>query len=42
PDLVVHGHAHHGALEGRIDRTPVFNVALAPEPWRFHELAVAA
>lgn len=42
PDLVVHGHAHHGTLEGRIDRTPVFNVALAPEPWRFHELAVAA
>jgi Icc-related predicted phosphoesterase len=28
PDLVVHGHAHEGAEEGRIGETPVFNVSL--------------
>jgi Icc-related predicted phosphoesterase len=38
PDLVVHGHAHHGSFEGHIGRTPVFNVSLA----RFHELEVDA
>jgi Icc-related predicted phosphoesterase len=38
PDLVVHGHAHHGSFRGQIDRTPVFNVSLAG----FHELEVAA
>jgi Icc-related predicted phosphoesterase len=28
PDLVVHGHAHHGALEGAIGSVPVHNVAV--------------
>ena len=27
-DLVLHGHAHAGTLEGRIGRTPVYNVAV--------------
>jgi Icc-related predicted phosphoesterase len=28
PDLVLHGHAHEGAAEGRIGATPVYNVSL--------------
>src|SRR5436853_630981 len=28
PDLVVHGHAHHGSFEGDIDGVPVYNVAV--------------
>jgi Icc-related predicted phosphoesterase len=28
PDLVVHGHAHHGAPSGRIGEVPVYNVAV--------------
>ena len=28
PDLVLHGHAHHGTFEGRIERTPVYNVSV--------------
>jgi Icc-related predicted phosphoesterase len=28
PDLVLHGHAHAGTLEGCIGATPVFNVAI--------------
>jgi Icc-related predicted phosphoesterase len=28
PDLVLHGHAHAGQLEGAIGGTPVFNVAI--------------
>jgi uncharacterized protein len=28
PDLVVHGHAHHGALRGAIGTVPVHNVAV--------------
>ena len=28
PDLVLHGHAHHGRLEGRIGVTPVYNVSV--------------
>jgi Icc-related predicted phosphoesterase len=28
PDIVVHGHAHAGAFEGRIGETPVYNVAI--------------
>ena len=28
PDLVVHGHAHHGSFEGEIDGVPVYNVAV--------------
>jgi uncharacterized protein len=28
PDLVLHGHAHHGSFEGAIEGTPVYNVAV--------------
>jgi Icc-related predicted phosphoesterase len=28
PDLVLHGHAHAGTFEGRIDSVPVYNVAV--------------
>jgi Icc-related predicted phosphoesterase len=28
PDLVVHGHAHHGAARGSIGTVPVYNVAV--------------
>ena len=28
PHLVVHGHAHHGSFEGRVDDVPVYNVAV--------------
>ncbi|MDX6414687.1 MAG: hypothetical protein QOH23_2097, partial [Gaiellaceae bacterium] len=28
PDLVVHGHAHHGTFEGDVDGVPVYNVAV--------------
>jgi Icc-related predicted phosphoesterase len=28
PDLVLHGHAHVGTLEGTIEGTPVFNVSV--------------
>jgi Icc-related predicted phosphoesterase len=28
PDLVVHGHAHHGSFEGDVDGVPVFNVSV--------------
>jgi Icc-related predicted phosphoesterase len=28
PDLVVHGHAHHGSFQGEIDDVPVYNVAV--------------
>jgi uncharacterized protein len=28
PHLVVHGHAHHGSFEGRIESVPVYNVAV--------------
>lgn len=28
PDLVLHGHAHAGTFEGRIDQVPVYNVAV--------------
>jgi Icc-related predicted phosphoesterase len=38
PDVVVHGHAHHGTLRGQIGRTPVFNVSVAG----FHDLELAA
>ena len=32
-DLVVHGHAHHGALEGKtMGGVPVYNVALGLAP----------
>ena len=28
PDIVLHGHAHHGSFEGDIDGVPVYNVAV--------------
>ncbi len=28
PDLVLHGHAHHGTFEGRIGGVPVYNVSV--------------
>jgi Icc-related predicted phosphoesterase len=28
PELVVHGHAHHGSFEGDVDGVPVYNVAV--------------
>jgi hypothetical protein len=28
PELVVHGHAHHGASRGSIGTVPVYNVAV--------------
>ncbi|HEX2085035.1 MAG TPA: metallophosphoesterase, partial [Solirubrobacteraceae bacterium] len=28
PDLVLHGHAHHGTFEGRIGNVPVYNVSV--------------
>ena len=28
PDLVLHGHAHHGTFEGRLGPVPVYNVAV--------------
>ena len=28
PDLVLHGHAHHGTFEGRLGDVPVYNVAV--------------
>ncbi len=28
PDLVVHGHAHHGSFEGDVEGVPVYNVAV--------------
>jgi Icc-related predicted phosphoesterase len=28
PDLVLHGHAHHGAFSGRLGEVPVYNVAV--------------
>jgi Icc-related predicted phosphoesterase len=28
PDIVLHGHAHHGSFEGDIDGIPVYNVAV--------------
>jgi uncharacterized protein len=38
PDLVVHGHAHHGSFEGEVDGVPVYNVAVhvtGREFWTF-------
>jgi uncharacterized protein len=28
PDMVLHGHAHHGSFQGEIDGIPVYNVAV--------------
>ena len=28
PELVVHGHAHHGVPQGSIGTVPVYNVAV--------------
>lgn len=40
PDLVVHGHAHHGAPQGAIGEVPVHNVAVqvTGEDFAFFEL----
>ena len=40
PDLVVHGHAHHGASSGAIGEVPVHNVAVqvTGEDFAFFEL----
>src|SRR3954451_15650634 len=38
PNLVVHGHAHHGSFEGDVDGVPVYNVAvhvMGREVWVF-------
>lgn len=38
PDLVVHGHAHHGSFQGEVDGVPVYNVAVhvtGQEFWTF-------
>lgn len=40
PDLVLHGHAHHGSFQGMIGRVPVYNVSLAPGPSQLHTFAV--
>ena len=42
PDLVIHGHAHHGSFEGRVGRAPVFNVSRVPEPAWVHGFTVKA
>jgi Icc-related predicted phosphoesterase len=42
PDLVLHGHAHHGSFEGHIGRAPVYNVSLRPEPAGLHGFTVRA
>jgi Icc-related predicted phosphoesterase len=40
PDLVLHGHAHAGAFEGRIGAIPVFNVSVPVIRRDFHEIAL--
>lgn len=40
PDLVLHGHAHAGAFEGRIGDVPVYNVSMALLPRGFVTLEV--
>jgi Icc-related predicted phosphoesterase len=45
PDLVMHGHAHHGTFEGRIDGVPVYNVSvpvIRQDFWVFEVSAVPA
>ena len=45
PDLVLHGHAHAGTFEGRIERVPVYNVSvpvLKQAFWVFEVAPVAA
>ena len=45
PDLVLHGHAHAGTFEGRIDGVPVYNVSvpvLKQDFWIFEVAPVAA
>ncbi|HZT15185.1 MAG TPA: metallophosphoesterase [Gaiellaceae bacterium] len=42
PDIVLHGHAHHGSFEGEIEGVPVYNVAvhvLGREFWIFELVA---
>jgi Icc-related predicted phosphoesterase len=43
PDLVLHGHAHHGTFEGRLGDVPVYNVAvplMGRDFWVFEAEAV--
>lgn len=42
PDLVLHGHAHEGASEGRIGETPVYNVSLPDARGKFYVLELHA
>jgi Icc-related predicted phosphoesterase len=41
PDLVVHGHAHAGSFEGRIDDVPVYNVSVPVLRRDYHLFEVA-
>ena len=38
PDLVLHGHAHHGSFEGRLGTVPVYNVSVPVLGRAFFEL----
>jgi Icc-related predicted phosphoesterase len=44
PELVVHGHAHAGTFEGRVDDVPVFNVSVPVmgQPFWVFDVAVPA
>jgi uncharacterized protein len=42
PDLVMHGHAHAGTFEGRIERVPVYNVSVPVLKQAFWVFEVAA
>jgi uncharacterized protein len=42
PDLVLHGHAHSGALQGRIGEVPVYNVSVPVIDRDFWMLELAA
>jgi Icc-related predicted phosphoesterase len=41
PDLVLHGHAHHGTFEGRVGEVPVFNVSVSVMGRDFWELEMS-
>lgn len=42
PDLVLHGHAHEGAPEGRIGEVPVLNVSIHVTGRDFHMVSIDA
>jgi Icc-related predicted phosphoesterase len=42
PQVVVHGHAHHGSFEGEIDGVPVYNVAVHVTGRNFWTLELSA